>query len=116
MCPESLEKAFKKYPQAKVVMLAHLYGTPSKMDEIMEICRRHDAVLIEDAAEALSSTYKGQKCGTFGKYSALSFNGNKLLRRPAEACLLQRIRLLAIRLFFGPLRREKKLIGISMRR
>ena len=58
------------------------------MDEIMEICRRHDAVLIEDAAEALSSTYKGQKCGTFGKYSALSFNGNKIITTSGGGMLI----------------------------
>ena len=79
MDPEALELAFKKYPDAKVVMLAHLYGTPSKMDEIIEICNRHGAILIEDAAEALSATYKGRQCGTFGKYGAISFNGNKII-------------------------------------
>ena len=59
MDPAALEKAFKKYPDAKAVMLAHLYGTPAKMDEIKEICDRHGAVLIEDAAEALSADFKG---------------------------------------------------------
>ncbi len=79
MDPVALEKAFEKYPNAKAVMLAHLYGTPAKMDEIKEICNRHGAVIIEDAAEALSADYKGQKCGTFGKYGVLSFNGNKII-------------------------------------
>ncbi|MBO5909046.1 MAG: aminotransferase class I/II-fold pyridoxal phosphate-dependent enzyme, partial [Clostridia bacterium] len=79
MDPIALEKAFEKYPEAKVVMLAHLYGTPSKMDEIMEICKKHNAILIEDAAEALASTCKGRKCGTFGKYNVISFNGNKII-------------------------------------
>lgn len=79
MDPEALEKAFEKYPQAKAVVLAHLYGTPSKMDEILEVCRRHNAILIEDAAEALSATYKGRQCGTLGKYGAISFNGNKII-------------------------------------
>ena len=79
MDPTALEKSFAKYPQAKVVVLAHLYGTPSKLDEILDVCKKHGAVLIEDAAEALSSTYKGRKCGTFGKYNALSFNGNKII-------------------------------------
>lgn len=88
MCPDALEKAFEKYPQAKVVMLAHLYGTPSKMDEIMEICRQHNAVLIEDAAEAFSSTYKERQCGTFGKYSALSFNGNKIITTSGGGMLI----------------------------
>ena len=88
MCPEALEEAFKKYPEAKVVMLAHLYGTPSKMDEIIEICNRHGAVLIEDAAEALSSTYKGRACGTFGKFNAFSFNGNKIITTSGGGMLI----------------------------
>lgn len=79
MDPKALEKAFEKYPDTKVVMLAHLYGTPAKMDEIIEICEKHNAILIEDAAEALSASYKGKKCGTFGKYNILSFNGNKII-------------------------------------
>ena len=61
MSPEALERAFEKYPQAKVVALAHLYGTPSKMDEILDICARHNAILVEDAAESLSATYKGRE-------------------------------------------------------
>ena len=79
MDPKALEKAFEKYPEAKAVMLVHLYGTPAKLDEIKEICDRHGAILIEDAAEALSASYKGQRCGTFGTYNALSFNGNKII-------------------------------------
>ncbi len=88
MDPDSLEKAFEKYPQAKAVMLAHLYGTPAKMDEIIEICNRHGAVLIEDAAEALASEYKGKKCGLFGKFGVLSFNGNKLITTSGGGMLL----------------------------
>lgn len=88
MSPEALEEAFKKYPQAKVVMLVHLYGTPSKMDEIAEICNRHGAVLIEDAAEALSASYKGKKMGTFGKYGVVSFNGNKIITTSGGGMLL----------------------------
>ena len=79
MDPVALEKACEKYPNAKVVMLVHLYGTPAKMDEIIEICKKHNAILIEDAAEAFSATYNGKQCGTFGKYSVLSFNGNKII-------------------------------------
>ena len=79
MDPVALEKAFEKYPNAKVVMLAHLYGTPAKMDEIMAICKKHNAILIEDAAESLSATYKGVQTGTFGKFGAISFNGNKII-------------------------------------
>ena len=88
MDPAALERAFEKYPQAKVVMLAHLYGTPAKMDEILDICRRHDAILIEDAAEALSATYHGRQCGTFGKYGVVSFNGNKIITTSGGGMLL----------------------------
>lgn len=88
MDPVALEKAFEKYPNAKVVMLAHLYGTPAKMDEIAEICKKHNAVLIEDAAEALSATYKGKQCGTFAKYSVLSFNGNKIITTSGGGMLI----------------------------
>ncbi len=79
MDPVALEKAFQKYPEAKVVVLAHLYGTPSKMNEILAVCKKYNAILIEDAAEALSATYHGTQCGTFGKYNAVSFNGNKII-------------------------------------
>lgn len=79
MDPEALEKAFEKYPDTRVVMLAHLYGVPAKMDEITDICERHGAILIEDAAEALAAEYKGKKCATFGSYCVLSFNGNKII-------------------------------------
>ncbi len=88
MDPVALERAFEKYPQAKAVMLAHLYGTPAQMDEIRAVCQKHGAVLLEDAAEALSATYKGQQCGTFGKYSALSFNGNKIITTSGGGMLL----------------------------
>lgn len=88
MDPAALRKAFEKYPEAKVVMLAHLYGTPAKMDEILEICKEHNAILIEDAAEALSSTYKGRQCGTFGKYNIISFNGNKLITTSGGGMLI----------------------------
>lgn len=86
--PKALEKAFEKYPQAKVVMLAHLYGTPAKVDEIRAICKKHNAVLIEDAAEALAATYHGRQCGTFGDYSTISFNGNKLITTSGGGMLI----------------------------
>lgn len=79
MDPVALEKAFEKYPDAKAVITVHLYGTPAKLDEIMEICNRHHVPLIEDAAESLSSTYKGKHTGTFGKVGVYSFNGNKII-------------------------------------
>ena len=88
MDPLALEAAFEKYPSAKVVMLAHLYGTPAKMDEIIKVCEKHGAVLIEDAAEALSSTYKGRQCGTFGKYGVFSFNGNKIITTSGGGMLI----------------------------
>lgn len=88
MDPNALEVAFKKYPQAKVVALAHLYGTPSKMDEIMDVCNRHGAILVEDAAEALAATYKGRKMGTFGEYGVFSFNGNKIITTSGGGMLI----------------------------
>ena len=88
MDPVALEKAFEKYPQAKAVCMVHLYGIPAKMDEIIEICNRHNAVLIEDAAEALSATYKGRQCGTLGNYNAFSFNGNKIITTSGGGMLL----------------------------
>lgn len=88
MDPKALELAFEKYPECKVVMLVHLYGTPAKMDEILEICQRHHAILIEDAAEAFSAEYKDVKCGAFGKYSVLSFNGNKIITTSGGGMLL----------------------------
>ena len=90
MDPAALERAFQKYPQARVVVLAHLYGTPAKMDQILEVCRRHGAALIEDAAEALSSTYHGRQCGTFGKLNVFSFNGNKIVTTSGGGMLLTR--------------------------
>ena len=79
MSPKALRKAFEKYPNAKAVILVHLYGTPAKLDEIMEICAEHNVPLIEDAAESLGSTYKGQMTGTFGRIGIYSFNGNKII-------------------------------------
>lgn len=79
MDPRALEITLKKYPQAKAVLVAHLYGTPAKMDEIQALCDQYNVPLIEDAAESLGATYKGRQTGTFGKYSALSFNGNKII-------------------------------------
>ena len=88
MDPVALEKAFQKYPDTKFVALAHLYGTPSKMDEIMAICEKYGAILIEDAAESLSATYKGRQTGTFGKYNAISFNGNKIITTSGGGMLI----------------------------
>ena len=79
MSPKALRKAFEKYPNPKAVILVHLYGTPAKLDEIMEICTEHNVPLIEDAAESLGSTYKGKMTGTFGRIGIYSFNGNKII-------------------------------------
>ena len=88
MDPVALEKAFELYPDVKAVVVAHLYGTPGKVDEIREICRRHNAVIIEDAAESLGASYKGAQTGTFGTYNAISFNGNKIITGSSGGMLL----------------------------
>ncbi len=79
MDPAALKKAFELYPDVKVVIIVHLYGTPAKMDEIKKICDEHEAILVEDAAESLGASYKGIQTGTFGAYNAISFNGNKII-------------------------------------
>ena len=79
MDPEALEKAFEIYPDVRLVVFANLYGTPSKMDEIKEIAKRHNALIIEDAAESLGAIYKGIQTGNFGEYNCISFNGNKII-------------------------------------
>lgn len=88
MDPVALEKAFELYPEIKVVVVAHLYGTPGKIDEIREICNRHGAVIIEDAAESLGASYKGVQTGMFGTYNAISFNGNKIITGSSGGMLL----------------------------
>ena len=88
MDPAALEKAFELYPDVKVVVVANLYGTPSKLDEIRNICNQHNAVLIEDAAESLGAAYKGKQTGTFGDYNVISFNGNKIITGSAGGMLL----------------------------
>lgn len=88
MDPEALKKAFEIYPDTKVVVVANLYGTPAKMDEIVEICNEHNAILIEDAAESLGATYKGRQTGIFGTYNAISFNGNKIITGSSGGMLL----------------------------
>jgi aminotransferase len=88
MDPKALEKAFEIYPDTKVVVLAHLYGTPAKMDEINSIVKKYNAILVEDAAESLGATYKGIQTGSFGKYNTISFNGNKIITGSAGGCFL----------------------------
>lgn len=79
MCPKALEKAFELYPEVKLVVVAHLYGVPGKIDEIKAICNKHGALIVEDAAESFGATYKGKQTGTFGDFNAISFNGNKII-------------------------------------
>ena len=88
MDPEALEKAFSLYPKGKAVIVANLYGTPAKLDKIKEICNRHHAIFIEDAAESLGATYRGAQTGTFGTYNAISFNGNKIITTSGGGMLL----------------------------
>lgn len=88
MDPAALEKAFEIYPEIRVVVVAHLYGTPGKIDEIREVCSRHGAIIIEDAAESLGASYKGIQTGVFGAYSAISFNGNKIITGSSGGMLL----------------------------
>lgn len=88
MDPKALEKAFELYPDVKVVVLVHLYGVPAKLDEIQEICEKHGVILIEDAAESLGATYKEKQTGTFGRYSIISFNGNKIITGSSGGALL----------------------------
>ena len=92
MSPEALEKAFELYPDVKLVVVAHLYGTPGKMEEIKDICDKHGALIVEDAAESLGAKYKlhGQwvETGTIGSYNAISYNGNKILTGSAGGMFL----------------------------
>ena len=86
--PVALRRAFEVMPEVKVVVIAHLYGTPAKMDEIQAICNEYGAVIIEDAAEAMGAVYKGKKAGTFGAYNIISFNGNKIITGSSGGMLL----------------------------
>ncbi len=88
MDPVALEKAFELYPDVKVVVVAHLYGTPGKIDEIRAVCEKYGAVIIEDAAESFGASYKGQQTGTFGNFNAISFNGNKIITGSAGGMFL----------------------------
>jgi dTDP-4-amino-4,6-dideoxygalactose transaminase len=88
MDPASLERAFGLYPEVKLVMYAELYGFPGKVDEIRDICRKHGALLIEDAAESMGATLNGRQCGSFGDYGAISYNGNKIITGSTGGCLL----------------------------
>lgn len=88
MDPVALKKAFEIYPEVKLVVVAHLYGTPGKVDEIQQVCEKHGAIIVEDAAESMGATYKGKQTGTFGKYNCISFNGNKIITGSSGGMLL----------------------------
>ena len=88
MDPVALEKAFEIYPDVKLVICAELYGFPGRIDKIKEICEKHGALLIEDAAEAMGATVDGKPCGSFGDYSAVSYNGNKIITGSSGGCFL----------------------------
>lgn len=88
MDPAALERAFDLHPSARVVVLAHLYGTPARCEEIRRICDERGALLIEDAAESLGATYGGRQTGTFGDYGVISFNGNKIITGSSGGVLL----------------------------
>lgn len=88
MSPEALEKAFEIYPEVKLIVVAHLYGTPGKIDAIRAIADKHGALIVEDAAESMGATYKGKQTGTFGDYAIVSFNGNKIITGSSGGMLL----------------------------
>ena len=92
MCPKALKKAFEKYEslgkKVKAVVAVNLYGQSAKYDEIVEICQKHDAILVEDAAESLGSEYLGKKSGTFGDFGIFSFNGNKIITTSGGGMLI----------------------------
>ena len=88
MSPIALEKACELYPEVKVLVVAHLYGTPGKIDEIRAVCEKHHITIIEDAAESLGATYKGKETGSFGRFNCISFNGNKIITGSCGGMLL----------------------------
>ncbi|PWN60608.1 aminotransferase class I/II-fold pyridoxal phosphate-dependent enzyme [Chryseobacterium oncorhynchi] len=92
MCPKALKEAIEdriqKGKKPKAIIVVHLYGMPAKMDEIVSIAEEYQIPIIEDAAEALGSTYKGQACGTFGRFGVLSFNGNKIITTSGGGALV----------------------------
>jgi len=92
MCPKALEDALiaHKNNSVKAIIPVHLYGMPAKMDEIQAIADKYGVPIIEDAAEAIGSTFRGQPCGSFGKMAALSFNGNKIITTSGGGALVSR--------------------------
>ena len=88
MDPVALEKAFEIYPDVKLIVAAHLYGTPGKIDEIRAIADKYGALIVEDAAESFGAAYKGKQTGNFGDVSVLSANGNKVITGSSGGFLL----------------------------
>ena len=88
MDPIALRKAFELYPETKLIVVAHLYGTPGKVDEIRRIADEHGALIVEDAAESFCATYEEKQTGTFGDIGVISFNGNKLITGSSGGMLL----------------------------
>ena len=88
MDPVALDKAFDIYPDVKLVVIAHLYGTPGKVDELKTVCYKHGALIVEDAAESLGAAYKGKQTGAFGDFNAISFSGNKIITGSAGGMFL----------------------------
>nr|WP_317364507.1 DegT/DnrJ/EryC1/StrS family aminotransferase [uncultured Blautia sp.] len=88
MDPVALEKAFEMYPEVKLVVYAELYGFPGNIRKIKDICKKHGALLVEDAAEAMGATWEGKQCGSYGDYGVVSYNGNKIITGSAGGCLL----------------------------
>ena len=88
MDPAALERAFALYPEVRRIVVAHLYGTPGKIDEIRAIAKKHNAVIVEDAAESLGASYRGRQTGTFGDFGCISFNGNKIITGSSGGMLL----------------------------
>ncbi|MBR6922270.1 MAG: DegT/DnrJ/EryC1/StrS family aminotransferase, partial [Clostridia bacterium] len=88
MDPKALERAFEIYPDVKLIAVAHLYGTPGKIDEIRAIADKHGALIVEDAAESFGATYKGAQTGVFGDVGVISFNGNKIITGSSGGMIL----------------------------
>ena len=88
MDPVALEQAFQIYPEVKLIVVAHLYGTPGKIDELTAVADKYGALVIEDAAESFGATYKGREAGSFGNYNCISFNGNKIITGSAGGMFL----------------------------
>ena len=94
LCPKALEAAIidsvQKGKKPKAIIAVHLYGTPYKIEEVLAISNKYEIPILEDSAEALGSSYKGQKCGTFGDIGVLSFNGNKIITTSGGGVIVTR--------------------------